>query len=63
MDPKGVVDIALEVFKEKMSGKMKKGDNDACLPKVMLPDCTIPTAVTIFTDGERIISAFPVDKC
>ena len=63
MDPKGVVDIALKVFKEEMGGKMKKGDNDACLPKVMLPDCTTPTAVTIFTDGKNIISAFPVDKC
>ena len=60
-----IVNLALNVFQVRMNGHMPPGSSDACLPNVAVDGCggNTRTAVTIYTDGENIISAFPVDRC
>ena len=62
--PEHIVNLALHVFQQRMGGKMGTGPSEACLLNVAVDGCgNTRTAVTIYTDGENIISAFPVDKC
>ena len=63
-DATKVVNTALYVFKESnMNGDMKPGNANACLANAASDDCGHYSSVMIYTDGDNIISAFPVDKC
>ena len=63
-DATKVVGIALHVFKKSnMNGDMKPGNANACLANAASDDCGHYSSVMIYTDGDNIISAFPVDKC
>ena len=60
-----IVNLVLHVFQECHEWAQSTGSKEACLCDVAVDGCggNTRTAVTIYTDGENIISAFLVDTC